>query len=94
VLLTRRKALKASGTAAPAGNVARSEDHVIHPELQRLLSKRATRTITWAGDHAAFLTGRDRPVVRGRYHVGQRPGADRNGECEVASSTTVVGRAD
>jgi pimeloyl-ACP methyl ester carboxylesterase len=40
----------------PSTYVVCSDDHVVHPQLQRLLSKRATHTVTWASDHAAFLS--------------------------------------
>jgi pimeloyl-ACP methyl ester carboxylesterase len=40
----------------PSTYVVCAEDHVLHPQLQRLLSTRATHTVTWVSDHAAFLS--------------------------------------
>jgi pimeloyl-ACP methyl ester carboxylesterase len=47
----------------PSTYVVCSEDRVLHPELQRLLSKRATRTVTWASDHGAVLSHEDDTVA-------------------------------
>ncbi|HVQ95520.1 MAG TPA: alpha/beta hydrolase [Mycobacteriales bacterium] len=47
----------------PSTYVVCSEDRAIHPQLQRLLSQRATHAITWASDHAPFLSHEDDTVA-------------------------------
>lgn len=40
----------------PSTYVVCAADRVLHPQLQRLLSRRATHTVTWDSDHAAHLS--------------------------------------
>ena len=40
----------------PSTYVVCSDDRVVSPDLQRLLSERATHTITWDSDHAAIAS--------------------------------------
>jgi pimeloyl-ACP methyl ester carboxylesterase len=51
---------QASATAAwhavPSTYVVCADDHVIGPDLQRRLSKRATHTLSWDSDHGAFAS--------------------------------------
>lgn len=47
----------------PSTYVVCSQDRALHPQLQRLLSGRATNAITWASDHAAFASHEDDTVA-------------------------------
>ncbi|MFB7085642.1 alpha/beta hydrolase [Streptomyces sp. NPDC056296] len=40
----------------PSTFVVCTDDRVVHPDLQRRLSKRATHTVTWDSDHGAFAS--------------------------------------
>lgn len=40
----------------PSTYVVCTDDRVVHPDLQRRLSKRATHTVTWRSDHGAFAS--------------------------------------
>ncbi|MFF4483847.1 hypothetical protein ACWDHW_42555 [Streptomyces melanosporofaciens] len=40
----------------PSTYVRCTDDRVIHPELQRRFTQRATHTVTWHSDHGAFAS--------------------------------------
>jgi pimeloyl-ACP methyl ester carboxylesterase len=48
--------VSAAWHAVPSTYVVCAEDHVLHPDLQRRLSERATYSVTWDSDHGAFAS--------------------------------------
>jgi pimeloyl-ACP methyl ester carboxylesterase len=43
----------------PSTYVVCNDDHAIHPDLQRVLARRAKRTVAWKTDHSPFLSAPD-----------------------------------
>ncbi|MGA6160708.1 alpha/beta hydrolase [Stenotrophomonas sp. NPDC087984] len=49
-------AVTAAWRSRPSTYVRCTDDRVIHPELQRRFTQRATHTVTWHSDHGAFAS--------------------------------------
>lgn len=51
-----RATTSAAWHSCPSTYVVCTDDHVLHPDLQHRLSKRATHTVAWHSDHGAFAS--------------------------------------